>query len=320
MKKVYITRSMPKITEQLLSAAGFAVKTFEHDRVIDKQTLLCESVNADAVISMLSDKVDNDVIVAASSGRCKIFANYAVGYNNIDIVAAREHSIYVTNTPGVLTDATADLTWALLLDCARRVTEGDKLTRCGEFTGWAPLFMRGVQVTGKTLGLIGAGRIATAVAKRACGFDMKILYYAREAKPDFEQATGATRVDLPALLSQADFVSLHIPLTPDTRYLIGEREIALMKPTAVLLNTARGPVVDEQALVEALRSNRIFAAGFDVYEHEPALTPGLAELDNVVLAPHVGSATFETRDAMARLVVDNVISALNGEVPQNLVW
>ena len=319
MKQVYITRAMPEITGQLLTAAGFAVKTFERDRVIDKPTLLREAAGADAVISMLSDTVDSE-IVSAVAGRCKLFANYAVGYNNIDIAAAREKGIYVTNTPGVLTDATADLTWALLLDCARRVSEGDNLTRRGEFTGWAPLFMRGVQVTGKTLGLIGAGRIAQAVAKRARGFDMKIIYYARTAKPDFELATGATRTDLTTLLTEADFVSLHIPLTPDTRYLLGEREIALMKPTTVLLNTARGPVVNEQALVDALKNKRIFAAGLDVYEHEPALTPGLTELANVVLAPHVGSATFETRDAMARLAVENVIAALNGEIPPNLVW
>ncbi|MFA6075244.1 MAG: D-glycerate dehydrogenase [Negativicutes bacterium] len=318
MKKVYITRSMPEIAEQLLKAAGFTVKTFEQDRVIDKQILLREVTDADAVISMLSDKIDSDVINAAT--RCKIFANYAVGYNNIDVTVARERGIYVTNTPGVLTDATADLTWALLLDCARRVTEGDKLTRLGEFTGWAPLFMRGVQVTGKTLGLIGAGRIALAVAERARGFDMKIIYYARSNKTNFEQVTGATRVDLITLLKQSDFISLHIPLTPDTHYLINEHEIRMMKPTAVLINTARGPVVNEAALITALKNNRIFAAGLDVYEHEPELTQGLAELDNVVLAPHVGSATFETRDAMAKLVVENVVAALNGEVPQNLVW
>ena len=319
MKKVYITRSMPEIAGQLLNAAGIIAKTFEHDRVIDKSTLLREAAEADAVISMLSDTVDSEV-VSAAAGRCKLFANYAVGYNNIAVATARENGIYVTNTPGVLTDATADLTWALLLDCARRVSEGDKLTRRGDFTGWAPLFMRGVQVTGKTLGLIGAGRIATAVARRARGFDMKIVYYARTAKPDFEQSTGATRADLKTLLTEADFVSLHVPLTPETRYLLGEHEIALMKPAAVLINTARGPVVNEQALVEAPKNKRIFAAGFDVYEHEPALTPGLTDLANVVLAPHVGSATFETRDAMARLAVENVIAVLTGERPPNLVW
>jgi len=319
MKKVYITRSMPEITGQLLDAAGITWKTFEHDRVIDKQTLLHEAADADAVICMLSDAVDSEV-VAAAAGRCKVFANYAVGYNNIDVATARENGVFVTNTPGVLTDATADLAWALLLDCARRVTEGDKLTRRGEFTGWAPLFMRGVQVSGKTLGLIGAGRIALAVAKRARGFDMKIIYYARADKPDFEAATGALRVDLSTLLTQADFVSLHIPLTPDTHYLIDERQIALMKSTAVLINTSRGPVVNEQALVNALNNKRIFAAGFDVYEYEPALTPGLTGLDNAVLAPHVGSATFETRDAMAQLAVKNVIAAINGDIPPNLVW
>lgn len=319
MKKVYITRAMPEITTRMLSEAGFMVTTFADDRIIDKETLLNAVTAADAVICMLSDNIDNEVI-AAAAGKCAIFANYAVGYNNIDVTAARNQGIFVTNTPGVLTDATADLAWALLLDCARRITEGDKMTRRGDFTGWAPLFMRGVQVTGKTLGIVGAGRIAQAVARRAAGFEMQVVYYSRSARPELEATTGAQRVELETLLKQADFISLHVPLTPDTRYLIGAREIEMMKPTAVLINTARGPVVDEEALVEALKNNRIFAAGFDVYEHEPALTPGLAELNNAVLAPHVGSATFETRDAMARLAAENVISALNGGAPKNLVW
>ena len=226
----------------------------------------------------------------------------------------------MVNTPDVLTAASADFAWALLLATARRVVEGDALVRAGRFAGWAPELLLGVEVHGKTLGIVGAGRIGQAVAKRARGFAMRILYHNRTRLPeDVERELGLEYADLDALLKEADFVSLHCPLTPETRHLIGERELGLMKPTAVLINTARGPVVDEGALVQALREGRIYGAGLDVFENEPALHPGLAELPNVVLAPHIASAGRETRLQMVDLVVSDVLAVLKGQRPRNLV-
>jgi glyoxylate reductase len=227
--------------------------------------------------------------------------------------------VRVTNTPGVLTEATADLTWALILAAARRVVEGDHLMRTGRWTGWQPLQLLGLQLTGATLGIVGAGRIGTAVALRSQGFCMKVLYVDDQPNPELESRLGARRVPLSELLPQVDVLSLHTPLTPKTRHLIGENELAAMKPAAVLVNTSRGPVVDETALVAALREGRIMAAGLDVYEHEPRLTPGLAALPNVVLLPHLGSAATATREKMSRMVAENVIAVLQGREPLNAV-
>ena len=221
----------------------------------------------------------------------------------------------VTNTPGVLTDATAELAWALLLAAARRVAEGDRNLRAAAFPGWAPLFHLGQGVRGKTLGIVGAGRIGAAVARMSAGFEMRVLYWGRSKNRDLESTRGARRVSLDRLMKESDFVSIHLPGGPGTRRLIGRRELALMKPTAVLVNTARGTVIDETALVAALRRGRPFAAGLDVYENEPRLAPGLARLPNVVLAPHVGSATLETRTRMALLAAENVAAVLSGRKP-----
>jgi len=266
------------------------------------------------MICLLSDRIDEEILSAAK--RLRIVANYAVGFDNIDIPAATRRGIAVSNTPDVLTNATAELAWALLLSVARRVVEGDRLVRAGEFHGWDPLMLLGYEVAGKTLGIIGAGRIGTAMARRARGFDMRILY-TRPSGPRREMdELGAQHVELETLLRESDFISIHTPLTPATRHMIGRPQFELMKPTAILINTGRGPVVDEAALADALANRRIAGAGLDVYEYEPKVEPALLALDNVVLLPHIGSATFEARAAMARLAAENVLDALRGKVPR----
>ena len=259
----------------------------------------------DALLCLLADRIDRALLDGAD--RLRVVANMAVGVDNIDLAAAAELGITVTNTPGVLTDATADLAFALLLAAARRVGWGDRLVRGGGFRGWGPLLGLGYDVTGRTLGLVGAGRIGRAVAERAAGFRMEVLFHHR---------TGG--IPLPELLERADFVSLHCPLTDETRHRIGEPELRRMRPHAVLVNTARGPIVDEHALVRALREGWIGAAGLDVFEDEPQLAPGLADLPNVVLAPHVGSATYATRARMAEMAARNIVAVLRGEPVPNL--
>ncbi|HHT43447.1 MAG TPA: D-glycerate dehydrogenase [Firmicutes bacterium] len=317
MYSVYVTRKLPgQGLDRLRSLCNVTI--FPEDRNITKAELLGVIAQQDAVITMLADPIDAEVIAAGE--KLKVIANYAVGFNNIDTAAASARGIAVVNTPDVLTDASADFAWALLLATARRAIEGDSLVRRGGFVGWAPELLVGVEVHGKTLGIVGAGRIGQAVARRALGFNMRTLYHNRSRLPDHvEKELNLTYADLGTLLKEADFVSLHCPLTPETRHLIGAAELRLMKPTAVLINTARGPVVDEAALVQALRERTIYGAGLDVYEAEPALHPGLAELSNVVLAPHIASAGMETRLKMVDLVVNDVLAVLQGERPRNLV-
>jgi glyoxylate reductase len=271
---------------------------------------------ADAAITTLAELVDESLLAHAS--RLKIIANYAVGYNNIDIVAAAQKGIVVSNTPDVLTDATADLTWALLLATARRVVEGDRWLRTGQWPGWAPTQMLGGEVTGKRLGIIGMGRIGQAVALRAAGFRMPVLYASR--RPVTAPAGHSwSACSLDEVLTQSDFLSLHVPLTETTRHLIGARALQNMKPTAFLINTSRGPVIDEAALVSALETGLIAGAGLDVYEHEPAVHTTLARLSNVVLVPHLGSATLETRIRMGMICLTNIAAVLAGERAPNQV-
>lgn len=272
---------------------------------------------ADALICLLSETIDREVISRAP--KLKVISNYAVGYNNIDVAFATERKIYVTNTPDVLTEATADLAWALLLAAARRVVEGDEMVRQNRFTGWAPDLLLGLDVAYKTLGVVGLGRIGLAVARRAKGFGMRVLYWSKNRKEQWEEQFGLEYQPLDTLLQTADFVSLNVALTPETHHLIGEKEFSLMKNTAILVNTARGPVVDEAALAAALREKKIWAAGLDVYENEPEVHPDLLKLDNVILAPHVGSGTIDTRAKMAEMVVSNVLMALKGQRPTNAV-
>jgi glyoxylate reductase len=273
--------------------------------------------DADAAICTLTERITESVLDAARN--LKILANYAVGYNNIDIAAAKAKGIIITNTPDVLTDATADLTWALILATARRVVEGDRLVRSGRWDGWQPTQLLGLDVSGRTLGLIGMGRIGRAVARRADGFNMRILYHTRQPVKRLNQQTGWVSRALNELLSESDVVSIHIPLSPATTHLIGASQLALMKPTAVLINTARGPVVDEAALVDALSRRQVAGAGLDVYEHEPAMDTRLKELDQVVLAPHLGSATLSTRVRMGMICLENIAAVLEEREPPNRV-
>lgn len=318
MPRVLITRRVPPLAVELLREAGLAVDVCDQDDPPDRPSLLQRVPGVVGLITMLSERVDGELLKAAGP-LLRVVANFAVGFDNIDIPACTAASVRVTNTPGVLTDATADLAWALILSAARRVVEGDKLVRSGQWTGWTPLQLLGLQLTGSTLGLVGAGRIGTAVGLRSLGFGMNVLYADERVNPELEQRVGAKRVALDQLLPAADVLSLHVPLTPQTRHLIDATRLATMKPTAILINTSRGPVVDEAALVAALRNRRIAAAGFDVYEHEPRLTPGLADLPNVVLLPHLGSAATATRQKMSRMVAENVIAVLSGREPPNPV-
>ena len=288
--------------------AGVPALALEHLRAagLDAAVGPLEVDGCDALLCLLTDRIDAEFLERAP--QLQIVANMAVGTDNVDLAAARARGIAVSNTPDVLTDATADLAFALLLAAARRLPWADRFVRGGGFTGWRPDLGLGLDVTGRTLGIVGYGRIGRAVAERARGFRMEVLWHGR---------SGGTPLD--ALLAQSDFVSLHAPLTRETRHLIGERELRLMRKHAVLVNTARGPLVDEAALVRALREGRIAGAGLDVFEREPALTPGLAELPQVVLAPHVGSATPATRDRMAQIAAENVIAALSGRPIPNRV-
>lgn len=312
---VVITRLIPEPGPSLLAGAFSEVRLNSRDAGLDREALLRHVRDCDGLLCLLTDKIDAEVMDAAG---CRVIANMAVGFNNIDVGEATRRGILVTNTPGVLTECTADLTWALILGVARRVAEGDREMRAGRFSGWGPLYMLGGEVTGATLGLIGPGRIAAAVARRALGFDMRILYAGRRDSPAMD-ALGGTRVPLDRLLAQSDFVSLHVPLSEETRHMIDAEALRRMKPTAYLINTSRGPVVHEKALVEALRSGTIAGAGLDVYEDEPAMAPGLAECSNTVLLPHLGSATIAVRAAMSRMAAQNLIAALVGDTVPNPV-
>lgn len=298
---------------------GARIEVNPHDRNLAHAEIAAAARGCDALVCTLADPV-NAALLRALTPPLKVVSTYAVGTNNIDLATARELGLRVCNTPGVLTDATAEIAVGLMLACARRFGEGERLTRAGQFAGWAPLFLRGHGVYGKTVGIVGAGRIGRRVAQTMhAGFGSRILYTSRGTRPDWESELKAARVELEDLLRQSDFVSLHCPLTSETRHMIDARRIALMKPTAMLVNTARGPVVDESALVEALREGVIAGAGLDVYENEPALATGLAELENVVLLPHLGSATVETRDEMGRLCAQAVVDVLQGRAPENAV-
>lgn len=317
--KVLVTARIPEEVLSLLTA-DHEVETFESDPPMARLSLLEKVRGKDGLLCTITDRIDDEVLQRAP--KLRVIANNGVGFDHIDLGAATRGKILVSNTPGVLTDSTADIAFALILATARRVIEGDKLTREGKFKFWAPLHFLGQDVSGKTLGVIGLGRIGRAVAKRAEGFDMRVVYYSRVRRDaDEEKRLKVTFAPLDELLRISDFVSVHVPLRPETRHLISDRELSLMKRTACLINTARGPIVDEKALVEALRRGVIRGAGLDVYENEPTLSPGLAELENAVLLPHVGSATIETRTRMARMAAENLLAGLRGEEPPNcLNW
>jgi glyoxylate reductase len=287
---------------------------YEEDRPIPRERLLEEVRGKAGLLPLLTDRVDAEVLDAAGP-QLRVVANYAVGYDNVDVEECTRRGVEVTNTPDVLTAATADLTWSLILAASRRIVEGDRWVRAGRPWAWAPDFMLGREVSGKVLGVVGMGRIGQAVASRAGAFDMPVRYTSRTGRPDAERALSAELRDLDALLEEADVVTIHCALNEETRHLFGAERFKAMKDTAVLVNTARGPIVDEAALADALEAGEIFAAGLDVYEEEPTVHPKLLELENVVLAPHLGSATVETRRAMGMLAARNLVAALNGERP-----
>lgn len=316
--KVYITRRIPEPGIEMIRKEH-EVEVNPYDRVLTREELLQAVKGKDGILCLLTDKIDAEVFDAAGP-QLKVVSNYAVGYDNIDVNEATKRGIVVTNTPGVLTETTADLAWALILATARRVVEADKFTRAGRYEGWAPMLFLGQDVHGKTLGIVGMGRIGQAVARRAKGFNMKVLYNdIRRIPEDLEKELNATFVSLDELLEQSDFVSIHTYLSPETYHLINEERLKKMKKTAYLINTARGPIVDENALVKALKEGWIAGAGLDVYEFEPKLVPGLAECENTVLLPHIASASIETRTKMATMAAENLLAVLAGKMPPNPV-
>ena len=313
--KVVVTREIPDAGLRLLEDFDITVLS---EAPPDRDDLIEAVRDASGILSILTETIDAEIMDAAGED-LKVVANMAVGYDNIDIEAATERDIVVTNTPGVLDETTADTAFMLLLAAARRLGEAERLVRSGKWDAWGPKQLTGPDVWGKTLGIIGFGRIGQAVARRAKGFGMDVLYTARSNKEDAEKDLDARRVEMEDLLRESDFVSIHTPLTDETQHLVGKAELEAMKATAVLVNTSRGPVVDEAVLAEALENGGIFAAGLDVYEEEPKIHPKLLELENVVLAPHIGSASIETRDRMAEMAAENLRTVLNGEEPDNPV-
>ena len=306
---LYVSRILPDPVMAIVRER-FQLVQYPRDALPSPSTLREGLCQADAAIVTLGDRIDSETIHAAT--RLKILANYAVGYNNIDLVAARQRGLIVTNTPDVLTDATADLTWALLLATARRIVEGDALVRSGRWTGWSPTQLLGAEVSGKTLGIIGMGRIGQAVAHRAVGFRMSVRYHTRQPLATSSLSREWEHRSLQDLLGEADVVTIHVPLTSATQNLIGARELAWMRPTAFVINTARGPIVDETALADALKAGIIAGAGLDVYEQEPAIHAGLALLKQVVLLPHLGSATLHARVQMGMVCLENIQAVLDG--------
>lgn len=316
--KLFMTRKIPerglkKIKEH------FEVDLWPEEAPPPKEVIIERVKDVDALVPLLTDPIDAEVMDSAP--KLRIISQYAVGYDNIDVNAATKRGIYVTNTPGVLTETVADFTMALMMAIARRVVEADKYIRQGKWkVGWHPLYFLGTDLYGATLGIVGLGRIGSAVARRAKGFDMKILYYDVVRREDLEKELGAKFVDLDTLLKESDFVTLHVPLTPKTKDLIGERELKLMKPTAYLINTSRGKVIDEKALIKALKEGWIAGAALDVFYQEPTPPDNpLLELDNVVVAPHIASASLETRSRMAEIVAENLIAFKEGKKPPTLV-
>jgi glyoxylate reductase len=314
---VTVTNLFPeKALEKLNPHCDLRTNQTDHSpSASDLEKIASESV---VIITYLSDKIGPRII--DKSPNLKLIANYGAGFNNIDVTYAASHGIWVTNTPGVLHETTADLTWAMILGAARNIVPAERFTRDNHFKGWSAKMYLGGDIYDKTLGVIGCGEIGSAVARRASGFNMKVLYYNRNRMSvEKEDALKAQFATLEDLLRLSDFVTVHAPLTEETKYMISKEQLLMMKPTAYLIHTARGKVVDDAALVEVLKDRKIAGAALDVYENEPALTEGMTELDNLMLLPHIGSASFETRDRMADLLVDNVLDVLGGKTPLCIV-
>lgn len=321
-KKIFITRRIPERGIELLTSHGYRVKVSSKNRVLTKEELIpaLKGKNYDAVLCLLTDKIDSEVMDAAGP-QCKIFANYAVGFDNIDLQAAKSRGLMVTNTPDVLTETVAEHTFALMLAIAHRIVEADKFMRRGKYKGWAPMLLLGTDLARKKLGVLGLGRIGSRVVHHAVkGFEMEVIYYDPKRNEQFEQEFKAVyKPTVEEVLKEADFVSIHVPLLPATHHLISADRLRLMKPTAYLINTSRGPIVDEKALAEALAQGVIKGAAIDVFEHEPQMEPALKNLDNIIVTPHIASATEETREKMGEVAAKNIIEALEGRTPPNLV-
>lgn len=318
-KKVFITRKISERGIGMLKKKRYAVTIGSFARNLLEKEIARKAKGAHALLCQLEDRVDAKMLDAVGP-QLKIVANYAAGYDNIDLAAAKRRNVIVTNTPDVLTEAVAEHTVGLILGIARRIAEADRFTRAGKYTGWEPDLLLGTELQGKVLGVVGCGRIGLEVARKMnFGFRMEILYYDKAPREDAEQQCGANPVSLAKLLKQSDVVSIHLPLLPSTRHLIGAKELKMMKNTAYLVNTARGAIIDERALVKALKGKRIQGAALDVFENEPKLAPGLAKLTNVILTPHIASATLETRERMAEMAAQNIIAVFSGKTPPNLV-
>ena len=322
MSKVFITRPIPNAGLKLLEEKGYevVVNTEAEDRPAAKEEILAGIKGADALLSVLTEKIDAE-IMDAGLPTLKVIANYAVGFDNIDTEVAKQRNIAVTNTPGVLTNTVAEHTFALMLSIAHRISEADRFSRAGKYIAWGPNLFLGADLSGKTLGIVGLGRIGSRVAHHAVqGFEMKVLYNDINRNEQFEKEFNAQYVgSIDELLPQCDFVSLHVPLLDSTRHMINEARLKTMKPGAYLVNTSRGAIVDEKALALGLSKGWIAGAALDVFEFEPAITPELKNLDNIILTPHIASATKETRQAMSKLAAENIIEALEGRTPPNLV-
>jgi len=306
--KVFITRELPEIAFKLLKASKISFDYYKINQPIPRKLLLEKVKECEALISLLTENIDREVI--DQMPKCKIIANYAVGYNNIDIDYAMKKKIIVTNTPDVLTESTADLTMALVLACARRMIEGEKLLRTNKFKGWKPKLLLGMELKNKTFGILGAGRIGTAVATRAKSFGTNIIYVDSNRNQKLENETGAKKVSLEYLLENSDILSVHLPLNSQTYHFLNQEKLNLLKRNSILINTTRGEIIDEKALIKLLKSGRLMAVGLDVFENEPHLNPELLKFPNVLVLPHLGSATKEARDGMAELAVKNVINVL----------
>ncbi len=316
MQKIFVTRKIPDTGLDLLKHTNFEVVVYNKSHSISRGELLKNVRGVDAILSLLTDKIDEEVLAAAGP-QLKIVSNYAVGYDNVDVNAAKKHNVFVTNTPGVLTQAVAEHSFALMMALGRRICEADQFTKSGKYKGWDPELFVGSELHEKTLGIIGLGRIGAEVARRAFfGMGMKVLYFDVKRDQDFEREYKARFLAMDEILKKSDFVSIHVPLLPQTNHLINQEKLKLMKPTAFLINTARGPIVDEAALVAALQSKQIAGVALDVFEHEPKISSALKKMANVILTPHIASATKEARDNMARMSATSIIEALEGKIPK----
>lgn len=311
--KVYITRKIPQKAIDFLKEKKYSVSVYKEDKPVPRKELIKHIRNADAVIPLLTDNIDKEII--AQMKICRVIANYAVGFDNIDVKYAASRNIIVTNTPGVLTDSTADLTISLALSCARRLPEAEKFLRDGKYTHWKPDLLLGIELKGKIFGILGAGRIGTATAVRAKAFGCKIIYFSRSQNKLLEKRTGAKKVSLNTLLKNSDFLSVHLTSSSETFHFIGRKELGLLKRTSVFINTSRGEIVDEKELINILKKNKIRAAGLDVFENELNINKELLKLNNVVLLPHIGSATQKARTEMAMIAARNVAAVLSGKKP-----